>query len=128
MIIAGTHSCLHGAHCPAGKCTTHYIVLMVDVPHTNPFFNTFVIVKILSSPPPPPHTHFFLLSLFIVFILMENYHVLIWQFFITVAFLVLILCTQKMCFDIMPYQWARSSPLFKRTHCVLFLGQACQDE
>jgi len=57
MIIAGTHSCLHGTHCPAGKCTTHYIVRMVDVPHTNPFFNTFVIVTILPVPPPHTHTH-----------------------------------------------------------------------
>ena len=68
MIIAGTHSCLHGTHCPAGKCTTHYIVRMVDVPHTNPFFNTFVIVKILSSPPPPStHTLFPSLSLYCVY-------------------------------------------------------------
>ena len=58
MIIAGTLSCLHGTHCPAGKCTTHYIVLMVNVPHTNPFFNAFVIVTILSSCPPTP-AHFF---------------------------------------------------------------------
>ena len=59
MIIAGTHSCLHGTHYPAGKCTTLYIVLMVNVPHTNPFFNTFVIATVLSSCPP----HFFLFSL-----------------------------------------------------------------